>query len=306
MVQTRVSIEVSTLVARAGRLGFGADDIADLERAAAIFLTDAGNRTELAERTDRLRAGIGELTVSGEDPWAGLPAGPDEGLLPMLALLATADDVVGYQIGRGVPEPDAWRNLSDLGQQAWVHRLTYGRFGLHTYGWLRIAWAGGFAWLGRLQFNLQHLDAGAEWVLSTHIPRRSSDDGGARSGALTAAAVDASFARAVAYFAEHYPDLPTTDFWCLSWLLDPELAVALPGSNIAAFQQRWTLDDDVQPGDDDAIFFTFARRPPVDLDRLPRSTSLERAVLGRLAAGHHWAVRSGRIPQDSFARLEGR
>lgn len=299
-MQTRLPIEVSTLVGRAGRLGFATDDLADLEKAAAVFLADSGNRSELAERADRLRAGIGELTLSGEDPWAGLPIGPDEGLLPMLALLATAADVVAYQIGRGVLEADAWRNLSDLGQQAWVHRLTYGRFGLHTYGWLRIAWAGGFAWLGRLQFNLQRLGAGAEWVLSTHIPRRSSDDGGPRSGGLTAASVDASFARAVPYFAEHYPELPTTDFWCLSWLLDPELAFALPGTNIAAFQRRWALDDEVRPGDDDAIFFTFARRPPVDLDRLLRSTSLERAVIGRLRAGDHWAVRSGRIPQDSI------
>jgi hypothetical protein len=296
-------IAVDTLLDRARKLGFRDDDLADLRAAAAPWLGDLRHRHELADRAERVRAGIGELTVSGDDPWAGLPAGPDNGLLPLLALLITADEVVAYQVGRGVAEDTAWRNLSDLGQQVRVHRLTYGRFGLHTHGWLRIAWAGGFAWLGRLQFNLQHLPDTGEWVLSTHIPRRSSDDDGPRSGALTPASVDASFGRAVDYFAGHFRDVPTGDFWCHSWLLAPELAEALPGSNIAAFQQRWTLDDRVDDGDEDALFFTFARRPDpgyrLDLAALPRTTSLERAVLDRLDAGEHWTLRRGRIPQAS-------
>jgi hypothetical protein len=291
---------VDALLDRARRLAFRDEDLADLRAASAVWLAERQHRDELAERAERLRAGIGELTVSGDDPWAGLPEGPDNGLLPLLALLTTADDVVAYQAGRGVAEDAAWRNLSDLGQQVWVHRLTYGRFGLHTHGWLRIAWAGGFAWLGRLQFNLQHLPHTGEWVLSTHIPRRSSDDNGPRSGALSSASVDASFVRAAAYFAEHFPDVATTDFWCHSWLLAPELAAALPGSNIAAFQQRWTLDDRVDDGDEDAVFFTFARRPPLDLGELPRATSLERAVLDRLGAGEHWTLRCGRISQASI------
>jgi hypothetical protein len=303
-VGTQTPLAVSALLERAERLGFRADDLSELSAAASAFLLEPANRAALADRADRVRAGVGDLTVAGEDPWAGLPTGPDDGLLPMLALLATADDVVAYQTGRRVPEGDAWRNLSDLGQQVWVHRLTYGRFGLHTQGWLRIVWSGGFAWLGRLQFNLQHLGRTDEWVLSTHIPRRSSDDEGPRSGALVAAAVDDSLARAARFFAEHFPEHPTSYFWCLSWLLDPALADALPGSNIAEFQQRWALDERIRDGDEDAIFFTFARRPPVDLDRLPRGTSLERAILDRLSAGDHWTVRSGRIPQSADLVVE--
>jgi hypothetical protein len=296
---------VARLVERATRLGFRAEDLADLQRAAPALLADPAVRAALGERTDRLRAGIGELTVSGDDPWAGLPDGPDDGLLPMLSLLASADDVVAYQVARGVSEGDAWRNLSDLGQQVGAHRLTYGRFGLHTHGWLRRPWAGGFAWLGRLQFNLEHLRRTDEWVLSTHIPRRSSDDG-PHSGALAPPSVDDSFARAVPYFARHFPDYPTSDFWCFSWLLAPELAEALPGSNIAAFQRRWTLDEQVDDGDEDAVFFTFSRRPPVDLDALPRTTSLERAVLDRLTDGGHWPLRRGRIPHSLDASAEAR
>ncbi len=305
-MRTQISVGAAEILDRAAKLGFRDQDLADLRAASADWLADGGRRTQLAERADRLRAGIGELTVSGEDPWAGLPNGPDDGLLPLMTLLATSDDVVASQIARGVPESAAWRNLRDLGQQVWVHRLTYGRFGLHTHGWLRIAWAGGFAWLGRLQFNVQHLSRTDEWLLSTHIPRRSSDDDGPRSGALTSAAVDQSFSRAESFFARYFPDVPTSEFWCHSWLLAPELASALPGSNIAAFQRRWTLEDRVDDGDEDAIFFTFARRPPLDFGALPRTTSLQRAVLDRLAAGEHWPLRSGRVPQSSVPDQEDR
>ncbi|MFT4216496.1 MAG: acyltransferase domain-containing protein [Micropruina sp.] len=287
---------VATVVGHARRLSFREADLLDLAPVAADVLADAGRSAELAECGERLRAGIGRPAVDGPDPWADRPDVSDDGLLPLLALLVVAPEVVAYQVGRGVAEEQAWRNLADLGQQVWVHRLVHGRFGLHNQGWLRIVWSGAFAWIGRLQFNLQRL-RGGEWVLSTHIPRRGSEG----SGALTPEAVDESFAQAARYYAEHFPDLPTTDFWCRSWLLAPELAAALPGSNIAAFQQRWDIDDQVDDGDDDAVYFTFARRPPYDPRRLPRTTRLERAVASRLELGEHWTIRRGRIAQTSFS-----
>ncbi|HET9647473.1 MAG TPA: acyltransferase domain-containing protein [Microlunatus sp.] len=303
-MRTQAEIGVAGVLDRAARLGFRGRDLDELGPAAEEVFGTSTATAEVADRAAWLRAGIGDYTVSGPDPWQGMGGGPDDGLVPMLALIVAADDVVAHLRKRGVSEAEAWLNLSDLGQQVWVHRLTYARFGLHTHGWLRIAWSGGFAWLGRLQFNLQPLGpTGARtWVLSTHIPRRGSDHDGPRSGALTGESVDDSFARAVRYFAEHYPELPTHDFWCHSWLLDPALASALPGSNIAAFQRRWVLEDHAGDGDDDAVFFTFARRRPVPLDELPRRTRLERAVLERLERGDHWALRTGRIPQSAYAR----
>ncbi len=293
-----MSTDLRRVVTDAGRLGFSEQDLLDLEELTANLLADPDRSAELVGRAELLRAGIGRLSVDGPDPWAGLPDGPDAGAIPMLALLVTAPEVVAYQLGCGVREAHAWRNLSDLGQQVWVHRLTYGRFGLHNQGWLRTVWAGGFARLGRLQFNVQPLPGG-EWVLSTHIPRRGSDQE-SRSGALSPDAVDDSFARATRFYAEHFPERPATHFWCRSWLLAPELAAALPGSNIAAFQQRWTLDGQTERGDDDAVYFTFARRPPYDPARLPRTTRLERAVASRLQQGEHWTLRNGRIPRPAF------
>lgn len=290
-----MDIDLRRVTADADRLGFSEQDLPGVEQMAADLLGDADQSAELADRAELLRAGIGRFAVDGPDPWAGLPDGPDDGMLPMLALLVTAPDVVAYQLGRGVPEAQAWRNLSDLGQQVRVHRLAYGRFGLHNQGWLRTVWAGGFAWLGRLQFNVQPLPGG-EWVLSTHIPRRDSD-GARRSGALSPDAVEDSFEQAARFYAAYFPDLPATHFWCHSWLLAPELAAALPGSNMAAFQQRWILDDQAEQGDDDAVYFTFAQRAPYQLRRLPRTTRLERAVVSRMEQGEHWTLRSGRIPR---------
>ena len=158
----------------------------------------------------------------------------------------------------------------DLGQQVWVHRLTYGRFGLHTHGWLRIAWAGGFAWLGRLQFNLQHLPRVASGCCPPTSRGAAPTTTARGRGALTPASVDASFAGRCRTSPSTFRDVPTSEFWCHSWLLAPELADALrdPTSPRSSGAGRWTIG--VDDGDADALFFTFARRPPVDLGELPR------------------------------------
>jgi hypothetical protein len=293
-------LSAATLCAAAGRLGFRPEDLTDLRSAATARLSDPAARAEVAACAERVRAGIGVLDLSGPSPWRDL-SDPRDGIPAVLALLACVDDVVAYQRLRGIEAGDAWRACSDLGQQVWVHRLTYGRFGLHTYEWLRVVWGGGFAWLGRLEFNLQWLHD--RWVIGTHIPRRGAarNDVGSSSGALAPETVDEAFVRAVHFYARHFHDHPTSEFWCSSWLLDPELAAALPGSNIAAFSRRWRLDDVVEPGDEDAVFFTFTRRGPVDLASLPRQTRLQRVVVDRLASGGHWSVRRGLIAQPGSA-----
>jgi hypothetical protein len=80
-------------------------------------------------------------------------------------------------------------------------------------------------------------------------------------------------------------------------MLDPQLATLVPESNLAAFQQRWRLYGDTQPGDPDVFFFVFNRRGGVDPETLPRDTTLRRAIAEGLAAGRHWSVVQGRLPQ---------
>lgn len=299
MVDAYSELSRSDLPERAKLLGFRDDDRERLLAAADSVITDEPLLTEVERRAKILAAGIGRIGDDERpDPWVDYEAeapGPGaDGLIPLLTLLATVDQVRGFHAGRGVPEDMSWRSLSDLGQQVWVHRLTYDRFGLHAHGWLRTAWSGELYWLGRLQFNLIQDDAGDGWMLSTHIPR---------TGPLTPDSVDAAFAEATRFFGRYFPDYPATAFFCRSWLLDPELANQLAhDSNMARFQRRWRLRDDGREADGDALFFTFARRGDVDLDTLPQETTLQRLIVERLRAGKHWQLVSGTVPIEPDPR----
>ena len=274
------------LPARIRRLGLRPDDTADAEQAARRVLARPEDLAVVDTLANRLLAHLGDFTPLGHaDVFTDAPADPN-GVLPLLALVLTAPEVTEWHARRGIPADTSATSLSDLGQQVWVHRLTFGTFGLHTHDWLTIAWSGALYWLGRLQFNLH--PEGDAWVLNTHIPR---------SGPLTPESVDSSFAAATRFFATYFPDYPTRDFVCSSWLLDPALTAALPDSNLAAFQRRWQLTGDGYPGEADVLFFVFSRRGSVDLDSLPRDTALRRAVLDRLTSGKGWSTLTGRIPQ---------
>lgn len=273
-------------------LGFHDDDRADVQQAVAAALDEPERLAEIDELADRLRAGIGRFSSpadafehpAAESTWRGI------GVIPMLALLAVADDVRAFHASRGISTELSDRALSDLGQQAWVHRRTYGAFGLHTYGWMTTSYSGILYWLGRLQFNLHRCGDG--WALSTHIPE---------TGRLTPEAVDDSFRQATAFFAEHFPDYPTLLFHCGSWLLDPQLAEVLdPESNMVRFQKRWTLKGEGTQADEDAVFFVFRKRGDVDLATLPRDTTLQRAILDKLSAGGHWNSWDGTMEQAPF------
>lgn len=284
MPAARSRLSRTDLPDRLARLGFRPDDAEAALAAAAAVLDDDEQLRSVDAMADALGKGIGGFEGDTESPF---PAeGEYGGVLPMLALVVAADEVQDFHCRRGISEDISWRSLSDLGQQVWVHRLTFGSFGLHTQGWLRTAWSGALYWLGRLQFNLQRTDG--DWVISTHIPR---------TGPLTPEAVDASFAEATAFFADRFPDFPASTFWCSSWLLDPQLTEVLPAeSNMARFQRRWLLEGDPVESDKDAVFFTFARRGDVDLTALPRETTLQRAIIDRLQAGGHWYSCRGTHP----------
>jgi hypothetical protein len=131
-------------------------------------------------------------------------------------------------------------------------------------------------------------------------------------GPLTPRAVERSLALARTFFARHYPDEAYSVATCASWLLDPQLQHHLPAdSNIVVFQERFHASrPPARPGDpstpaapsapgtagapDDmeAVRFVFGTTD-VPLDRLPRRTVLERAVLDHLQKGGHWYVGRG-------------
>lgn len=303
MLDVRERLTAADLPERLARLGFPDDDLADALTAAAAVVADPADSAVVQAMAERLLVSVGVIEAPWDQglPWPWRPEGSSsaygDGVLELLALIATVDDVRAYHASRGIGAADSWRALSDLGHQVVVHRLTYGVFGLHTHDWLRVVWCGALYWLGRLQFNLQRDPSGPAWVLSTHIPR---------SGPLTPAAVDDSLSRARSFFGAHFPEYEVTAFYCDSWLLDPCLAAALPDtSNMARFQRRWSLEGEPRAGDEDAVFFTFNRRPPVDWASLPKDSTLRRVILDRLAAGGHWQVCRGRIPMSSPGATHG-
>lgn len=308
MSEVRAVLGGSTLPATLRRTGLREDDAAVVEAVARRVVERRDSLAEVERLVGWLRGGIG--VFPGERPapeWPGYDPGTDPygpGVLPLLALVVTEPDLVAFHRSRDVPEDVTAATLRELGQQASVHRLTFGTFGLHTYDWLAWTWSGSLYWLGRLQFNLERLEGSdragstdAGWVVSTHIPR---------SGPLDPDSVDDSLARAAAFFPRHFPDRPVQDFWCSSWLLAPELAAALdPESNMARFQRRWHLYGEPMPGDEDALFFTFAHRGEMDLDALPQQTSLQRAIVARLRSGEHWSSRQGRLALADVAGATG-
>jgi len=289
-VDVRAALAGGDLPQRVDALGFSADDAAEVRAAAAHVLGRPDDLAALEQAAGRLVARIGVLPPrNGADVWEGLPA--DDGVLPLLALLATAPVVAGFHASRGVPSDVSAATLADLGQQTRVHRLVHGRFGLGTHAWESgYVWSGALYRLGRLQFDLERRatveGTGQEWVLSTHIPR------GER---LLPEDVDASLAAALPFFAEHFAEVPAQDVHCRSWMLDGRMSDLLPGSNLASFQQRWRTYGMPGLGDEDALFFGFARQGAADLQAVPAETSLQRAIASVWRSGNHWLVVDGRL-----------
>lgn len=276
---------------RLARLGFRADDVEDAGRELGALARDGAALQRIELLATRLAAGVGGPVPGAGEEYAALDGalGRDDGPVAMAALLVTVENVRAFHRDRGIPDAVSWATLADLGRQVWVHRQTFDSFGLHTQSWLQIAWAGHLYALGRLQFNLHRVPAdpyAGVLVLSTHIPQ---------SGPLDPASVDASIARARPFFAAHFPRARPEFLHCMSWLLDPQLADALPGSNIAEFQRRWELFGAPLPGLADAVFFTFRRRGPVAPDELVGGSRLATLVRDRVRSGPPLHLRHGRL-----------
>ncbi|MFB9235511.1 acyltransferase domain-containing protein [Plantactinospora siamensis] len=220
-------------------------------------------------------------------PGPALPRdrGPAWRHLYVYAYLAMVDIVRGYHREHGVADADSWVTLADLGRNLAVDRRMDGEGWPVMQSWLTLHARGGLYELGRLQHQRGDGDIGL------HIPE---------SGPLTPAAIDASLDRARAFFPRHFPDERYSAFSCGSWLLDPQLREYLPeDSNIIRFQRRFELEPDEEPEGIDADVevrrFVF-RSLTTPLDRLPRRTALQRAVVDHLAAGRHWRWHRGRFP----------
>jgi GNAT-like C-terminal domain/N-acyltransferase N-terminal domain len=280
------------------RLGIARADAADL-----IGAWPSPDRTPevwwLLERCHRRIVGdLGQTSALA--PWPSLPRslGALGRLFYAYVFLAAVPDIRRWHRQRAIPDDVSWATLTDLGRHLAVYRRIHGESGLDYPVWLRSHFRGALYQLGRLQFCrsqipyepavLERLAARfrhGDPVLDLHIPE---------AGPLTPAACDRSLRWARDFFPRYFPAERYGVAICTSWLLDDQLAAYLkPTSNIVRFQRRFSLlPGDVGDGDDDVLMFVFRRVAPA-LDELPQRTSLERAVVGHLHAGHHWKVRTG-------------
>ncbi|MGG5175294.1 acyltransferase domain-containing protein [Pseudarthrobacter sp. J1763] len=240
-----------------------------------------------------LRSRLGSFARGGAEVF--LREGSPRALAPSesdwtSALLLFAPELLDHHAALGIPQEISQATVADLGLNLAINRRVHGRFGLETWSWLTLHAAGNLFRVGRLQYHLVPSEAPPTagkptraWELGIHIPE---------DGSLSPAAVGASLEQAVEFFVRYFPDKTVTQGRCVSWLLDPELAKRLPGSNIAKFAQRFTLER--LDGDSrDAVYFTFRQRGLDGLERLPRDTALQRAVLDHLNDGGSWQVGHG-------------
>jgi hypothetical protein len=194
----------------------------------------------------------------------------------------------------GTPEAVSRATMADIGRNMLVHRKRHGRHGLAAPDWLMLHSRGMIFQFGRLQFERATLGittghaiqaAGFPYktgdpTLSIHIPDFM--------GSMSVDACDESFATARAFFPAHYPDEAFRTAVCNSWILDPQLRDYLkPDSNILRFQDRFTEIRPAEWTNDGPLRFVFG---PADLPlaEYPQRSSVERAVVGHIAAGKNW------------------
>ncbi|MDQ2738549.1 MAG: acyltransferase domain-containing protein, partial [Actinomycetota bacterium] len=267
-------------------------DPADRSEAVRLLAELAGSE-QVAAALDILRQRLGQFPAApatgefGERAWT-------------CAILLFAPAVAAWHAARSIDPDITAATLADVGRQFRLHRTTHGAFGLETWNWLTMHLAGGLLQLGRLQFALRELEqnepvprAAREWVLDVHIPP---------TGPLTVDAVQASFQRAEHFFPVHFPERHAEVAICLSWLLDPWLGAALADTNIGRFQRLFTGYGHSVPAQDDVLYFVFRVRGAVDLQQLPRKTTLQRVVLERIEDGGMWlACRGFHLLDDATA-----
>jgi hypothetical protein len=204
--------------------------------------------------------------------------------------LAAVEHALTVHAARGIPEDVSWATLRDFGRSIRFQAATGDERRIGA-GWLRLHFRGDVYRLGRLQFELKTVDldgtpfAPGTPALSVHIPDEA--------GPLDPRACDESFAWARDFFSRHFPETPYDVAYCSSWLLDPQLEDYLgDAANIVRFQRRFTLTEQMWPGDEEVFRFVF-HRLEVAADDVPQRTTLERALVAHVRAGRHWHGRTG-------------
>lgn len=281
-----------------------ADDLGPLREADERVCAEPHLAEWVAATADTLAAAVGRPS-----PPPALTPRPDGepgavAYLPLLALARTLPTTLGWAERSRIPPAVVAATMGDVGRMLTRNRQWFGTPGLgdELAGWLTRHLVGSILEVGRLQHERSAAGVrtgewlvadGADWgpgetAVNLHIPE---------SGSLSPVAVEESLRAANTLLRKRFPDERLRVRFCVSWLLDPQLAEYLPeSSNIVAFQRRFRIgpakDDD---GDASVRKFVF-RNSAAPVAYLARDTALERAIVAHWSAGRHWRVHVGRIP----------
>jgi hypothetical protein len=286
-------------------------DLDDFAAAARMLASDDKSLAELVGVVQAFRTNMGQFIEWGaiDLPERFTPGDPDaspaDRFFYPVACLATLPDTLDYHRAHGISDNESRAIFADLGRHLRVFFKTFGQTGLHVQGWFSLHMRGMLFDFGRLQFNRSRMGADqaaidaarmpckqGDYVLNCHIPD---------SGPLTPEGVRESLRRAKPFFDEHFPDEgPYELATCDSWLIDEQLIEMVPGSNIAKFVALWHPFGEAENGDGAVLNFVF-RRPDAQVDDLPTTSSLERAIVAHLKAGKHMQTRSGWLALADYA-----
>lgn len=114
-----------------------------------------------------------------------------------------------------------------------------------------------------------------DMMIDMHIPP---------GGGLSPEATRDSFQQAAKFFTARHPEKDLKAICCYSWIFNTQLEELMPKSNLAEFMRQLFLFPIPSKGDD-GMFFVFCTRELSDTKRLPRDTSLQRALLEIVESG---------------------
>lgn len=268
-------------------LGRILDTRKDLERMPELVWLMDRCRISLVQSTGVPRNSISMPSLPGS-------LGPVASYFYVWVLLATLDATLEYHRRLGISPDESRETLKDLNRKLAEHEKTWGHPGFTSQNWMSKHLRGLIFECGRLQFergtvgpNIASVDGcdQNEPILKVHIPE---------AGPLTDRACEDSFRQAASFFAKHFPNEQYLRYICDSWLLDPNLGDVLPPtSNIMMFQRRFTPLGISRIDDALVVQFVFRKAfpdgvVPKSRDALTATTTLERGIVDRLAAGEHW------------------
>ena len=192
---------------------------------------------------------------------------------------------------KGIPE-EVW--LATMGcypRFVAEYRRRYGKDGFGTAEWAVRQRDARLFRLGDLEYEMRVTEG--EKQIALHIPFDAR---------LEPEPLNASLAKARAFFREYYPEYADAPMVCHSWLLAPSLKEMLPEtSRIRRFQDAFELtgrDDEDDAALDWVFWIPEEKRKDLDPETLPEGTSLQRAMKKRLMAGQKIGTASGRLARE--------